>query len=152
MAWVQRSGGSVSGVEVQQLPGGDAGGYGLSASAACPRGARLISLPQACHLTYGGPATDPRLLALIEQVPAELWGAKLALALLAQRLAGGASPFAAYIAALPVGVQGLPMFFPGDALAALQYPPVTEQVCIEAVAGGMRARPPLTRVDTHPAS
>lgn len=46
-------------------------------------GTRLIELPAACHLTYGRPGVDtdddPRLLALIEQVPAELWGARLAL-------------------------------------------------------------------------
>lgn len=41
-------------------------------------GTRLIELPRACHLTYDD-ASDPRLLALVEQVPDELWGAKLAL-------------------------------------------------------------------------
>lgn len=41
---------------------------------------------------------------------------------------GEASLFSTYIANLPVGVPGLPMFFNGEALAALQYPPVTEQV------------------------
>jgi hypothetical protein len=47
---------------------------------------------------------------------------------LAHRLLGEASPFAPYIANLPRGVPGLPMFFAGDTLAALQYPPVTQQV------------------------
>lgn len=48
------------------------------AAADVNKGATLISLPSKCHLTYDG-STDPRLLALIDQVPAELWGAKLAL-------------------------------------------------------------------------
>ena len=48
---------------------------------------------QRCHLTYDG-STDPRLLALIERVPAELWGAKLALAVVQHRLLGAASPYA----------------------------------------------------------
>lgn len=51
-------------------------------------GARLIFLPSACHLTYGQGQDDPRLLALIDRVPAELWGAKLALQLIAQRCVG----------------------------------------------------------------
>lgn len=46
-----------------------------------PIGSKLIELPEACQLTYGRPVDndDPKLLALIEQVPKELWGAKLAL-------------------------------------------------------------------------
>lgn len=61
-------------------------------------------------------------------VPSELWGARLALALLAQRVLGAESPFAPYIANLPLGFPGLPMFFPKPALDALQYPPVLAQV------------------------
>jgi Rubisco LSMT substrate-binding/SET domain len=100
------------------------------------------------HLSYGNDgATDPRLLNLIQKVPTELWGAKLALQLLAHRIRGSRSDsinyntdgktntrnnqindFAPYIAALPLGFPGLPMFFPPDAIAALEYPPVTEQV------------------------
>ena len=41
---------------------------------------------------------------------------------------GPASPFATYITHLPVGIQGLPIFFPREAVAALQYPPLTSQV------------------------
>lgn len=61
-------------------------------------------------------------------MPAELWGAKLALQLLQQRLAGGESPYAPYISHLPVGFPGIPMFFGRDAVMALEYPPVVEQV------------------------
>jgi hypothetical protein len=49
--------------------------------------------------------------------------------LLAERLAGGASHFAPYVRSLPVGVEGLPMFFSASAMKALeQYPPVSVQV------------------------
>lgn len=48
--------------------------------------------------------------------------------MVAHRLLGQASPFAPYINNLPMGVAGLPMFFNGEALGELQYPPVTEQV------------------------
>lgn len=41
-------------------------------------GQRLIELPRSCHLTYDE-SSDPRVLQLIQQVPEELWGAKLAL-------------------------------------------------------------------------
>ena len=79
--WVEGSGGSVSGVAVTR----DGAGFGLQAAQGCSAGSTLIDLPQRCHLTYDV-ATDPRLLALIEQVPAELWGAKLALQV--RRVAG----------------------------------------------------------------
>ena len=174
--WVEGSGGSVSGVAVTR----DGAGFGLQAAQGCIAGSTLIALPQRCHLTYDA-ATDPRLLALIEQVPAELWGAKLALQVrcvagrphsaacrqplsasplpilagisssafqhytsphraaalvicvaapqvAAHRLQGEASPFAPYVRNLPMGVAGLPMFYSGEALGELQYPPVTEQV------------------------
>ena len=42
---------------------------------------------------------------------------------------GDASPYATYLANLPVGVPGIPIFFGAEAMAALQqYPPVSEQV------------------------
>ncbi|GFH20538.1 NADPH:adrenodoxin mitochondrial isoform X1 [Haematococcus lacustris] len=84
-------------------------------------------LNRRCMLTYDE-TCDPRLLAVIDQVPAELWGAKLALQLLDHRLMAASSPYAAYIAQLPVGVAGVPIFFSREAINALEYPPVTEQV------------------------
>ena len=74
--WVRQAGGSVGGVAVRPEPGGL--GYGLLAADDCAAGTELVRLPQACQLSYGA-ATDPRLLALIDRVPSELWGAKLAL-------------------------------------------------------------------------
>ena len=91
------------------------------------QGHRLITLPNAAHLTYGA-NDDPRLLALIEKVPSELWGAKLALQLIAQRLQGGESQFASYVAELPKGFPGIPVFFPRTALDMIDYPPCSQQV------------------------
>lgn len=60
-------------------------------------------------------------------MPEELWGGRLALALLAHRAAGGSSPFASYVAHLPRGFPGVPMFFSREAIEAIDYPPVVEQ-------------------------
>ena len=57
----------------------------------------------------------PGLRAVLQQV-------------LAERVAGPEGHFNAYISNLPVGVAGLPMFYGPQAVKALQYPPLTEQV------------------------
>ena len=44
----------------------------------CKAGERLVNLPAHCQLTYGE-RTNPDLMRLIERVPQEFWGAKLAL-------------------------------------------------------------------------
>ncbi|KAL6746522.1 hypothetical protein V8C86DRAFT_2940393 [Haematococcus lacustris] len=124
--WVRSNGGQVADA-VQITSFGDGGGYGLSAGQSVSAGDRLIMLNRRCMLTYDE-TCDPRLLAVIDQVPAELWGAKLALQLLNHRLMAASSPYAAYIAQLPVGVAGVPIFFSREAINALEYPPVTEQV------------------------
>ena len=82
-------------------------------------GRTLIELPRACQLTLDE-ATDPRVTALVAKVPEQLWGGRLALQLLVHRALGDASPFAPYVNALPVGVAGLPLFFSGEAIDALQ--------------------------------
>lgn len=38
----------------------------------------VVKLPAACQLSYG-PDSNPAVLSLIDRVPAELWGARLAL-------------------------------------------------------------------------
>lgn len=43
----------------------------------------VVRLPKACQLTYGS-GSDPALLSLIEKVPPELWGARLALQVLSE--------------------------------------------------------------------
>eukprot|EP00879_Flechtneria_rotunda_P001900 GHRR01002073.1.p1 GENE.GHRR01002073.1~~GHRR01002073.1.p1 ORF type:complete len:603 (+),score=223.44 GHRR01002073.1:581-2389(+) len=127
--WVIKKGGSVNGVTMADLSGSDGGsGWGLVATQAITQpGARLIELPNSCQLMYDGSA-DPRVLGLIQQVPDDLWGAKLAVQVLVHRLAGANSPFATYISYLPIGVSGVPMFFCKEALEAMEYPPVVEQV------------------------
>ena len=99
VGWVQEHGGSVEGVNVQ--PAGGGVGYGLWSTkvpSGCSPieahsvsgmhfhmqmqelkpGACLVQLPKQCQLTYDS-QSQPELLELIEQVPAALWGARLAL-------------------------------------------------------------------------
>jgi len=64
----------------------------------------------------------------LTQVPEELWGGRLALALLAARAAGPDSPFAAYLSHLPRGFSGVPIFYSRESIEAIDYPPVVEQV------------------------
>lgn len=45
---------------------------------ACNKGALVVKLPKSCQLSYGSDS-NPQLLALIDRVPPELWGARLAL-------------------------------------------------------------------------
>ena len=53
----------------------------FSHAQACKAGERLVNLPAHCQLTYGE-HTTPDLMRLIEKVPQEFWGAKLALQVL----------------------------------------------------------------------
>ena len=125
-AWVQRNGGRVDGCD-DRCPTAATGlrsgchrgvctatrpdgvcRVSLTDAAQCRRrtpAAALIELPSTCQLTLDE-STDPRVAALVERVPAELWGGRLALQLLAHRVLGDASPFATYVDALPVGVPG----------------------------------------------
>ncbi len=127
-AWVRGLGGAAAGAAVAR----DARlGLGLRARRAARAGAELVALPPAAQLSYSS-ASDPRLLALIAQVPAELWAGRLALALLAARAAGAAAPHAPYVAALPRAFSGVPIFFGAAAVAALDYPPLAAQVARRA--------------------
>ena len=87
----------------------------------CLRAQRAPGADAACVLPPGD--TD-----LIDRVPAELWQARLGLSLLRQRGKGAHSAFAPYIELLPSVHHGVPMFFDGDTLGLLQYPPLVEQV------------------------
>ena len=89
----------------------------------------LIDLPRRCHLTYEDDASEPALSQLISLVPQDLWGAQLALQLLAQRTRGAANEFDAYMQLLPARFTGVPLFYSAEAMKILgQYPPVSEQV------------------------
>ncbi|KAL3150242.1 hypothetical protein ABBQ32_000100 [Trebouxia sp. C0010 RCD-2024] len=123
--WILEQGGAVEGTAVQ--PVGDGTGYGLWSSQELERGQQLVLLPKQCQLTYDK-ESKPELLGLIEQVPQELWGARLALQVLAHRIQGADSVFSSYIQNLPVGVSGIPMFFAREPLRAIEYAPVTQQV------------------------
>ncbi len=141
VTWVHKHGGTVSpSINVVAWGGDDGGsGFGLGATDPVTSGTQLIMLPTALHLTFTEDDPPPAaaaessptaraLRALVRQVPQELWGGKLALHLLAQRARGNGSKWAPYIRNLPVGFVGVPMFFAGDELSALHYPPVVEQV------------------------
>jgi hypothetical protein len=131
VSWIRSRGGHVhEGLTARYL--GPQEGLALvlsETSPPLPAGTQLVRLPAACQLTYSDATVDPAVLSLIHAVPEELWGVKLALQLLHERVVSkGDSDFAAYIDLLPVGVQGLPMFFSQQAIKELQYPPVREQV------------------------
>ena len=106
-------------------------GWGLVASRDVKRDERLVLLPEKLQLTYGfhdRDATPAWLAALIEQVPEDLWSARLGLALLRERALGPRSLFVPYVNLLPAVHRGLPAFFKPEAVAAMQYPPAVEQV------------------------
>ncbi|CAK0785800.1 hypothetical protein CVIRNUC_009011 [Coccomyxa viridis] len=125
--WVRENGGSVSDAVSISYPNAVAGA-GLQASRACKAGERLVNLPAHCQLTYGE-HTTPELMRLIEKVPQEFWGAKLALQILQERTLGTASFFRHYISNLPVAVPGIPLFYTQEAVKALEeYPPLSQQV------------------------
>lgn len=48
--------------------------------------------------------------------------------LLSHRVRGADSKFSTYIKYLPIGVSGVPQFFPKAAVDMIEYPPVSEQV------------------------
>lgn len=103
-------------------------GMTLRALGPIAKGALIVGLPGQLQLSQD-PASDPESLTqLIQLVPKELWGGKLALKLLYERYRGEDSPFAPYIGSLPVGFPGIPIFWSKAELDALEYPPVSSQV------------------------
>lgn len=133
-SWVVLRGGSVhSALHVRTSP---TAGLGLGVSSAVSPGTILVRLPLAAQLGAGG-AADSDLQTLLDRVPAELWGARLGLHALRERAVGeGAGAFWPYIAALPSAFPGVPLFFPREAVEALQYPPILQQV-LEGPLGGV---------------
>ena len=126
------------------------GGWGLVASRDVAADERLVLLPATLQLTYDDPSSrgaaassSPRtqstpsasarpqtpawLLALIAEVPPEMWAARLGLALLAERAAGAASGFAPYVRLLPA-THSTPTFFTREGVRAMHYPPAVEQL------------------------
>lgn len=126
--WVVKHGGSVQGVVIHSWQGKDGGsGYGLKADRDIKAGEELIVLPRGIQLQQD--RNDPASLKqMMDRIPEELWGAKLALKLLYERLRGDEGHFWPYIENLPVGFVGLPLFFDQKTIEALEYPPVSSQV------------------------
>lgn len=63
--------------------------------------------------------------APIGQVCCDEW---YMLQILVERTKGSKSPYLPYLQSLPLGIRGLPMFFRPDEVAALQYPPLIQQI------------------------
>jgi hypothetical protein len=127
--WILENGGTVDGVQVHSWHGADGGsGYGVKAMKNLKRGDELITLPERCQLTYEA-GKDPMILKLwMDKIPSELWGAKLALKLLHERIEGEQSHFWPYIQNLPLGFPGLPLFFDRKVIELIEYPPVVAQI------------------------
>eukprot|EP00850_Spirogloea_muscicola_P018699 SM000174S03354 [mRNA] locus=s174:156929:159004:- [translate_table: standard] len=110
-------------------------------SACNSAGEHLVTLPERLQLTYADTADgygqlgqqeqpgDEILRVLQESIPEELWSLRLGLKLLAEKAGGSTrgSPFQAYVDSLPERLP-VPVFFSAEAVAALQYAPVVEQV------------------------
>jgi hypothetical protein len=125
VTWVREGQGSIhDSVAVEY---NDWTGYGLRAAGQVKQGETLVSLPATCMLHFDDGNSPPPLLAIIDTVPEELWGLKLGLRLLHERTKGDASAFCDYMAMLPSGYT-VPMFFGREEVAALQYPPLIQQV------------------------
>jgi histone-lysine N-methyltransferase SETD3 len=135
VSFVLSNGGAVDGVKPQAET---SQGWGLAADRDLPKGHRCVVLPPRCHLAFEQTADaaaagadgqqSAALAALASDIPPELWGAKLALALLRERALGPESSYAPYVEALPAAFPGVPLFWGPEAIAALDYPPVAEQV------------------------
>ncbi|BBN19866.1 hypothetical protein MPTK1_8g14370 [Marchantia polymorpha subsp. ruderalis] len=126
--WVEKHGGYVSpGIELSQ---DGQSGLGLLASQWIPRGQTLIRLPSRLQLGMrSGDANcpaDETLQTIANRVPEELWSLKLGLKLLNEK-AKENSFWWPYISLLPQRFQ-TPIFFSGEEIASLQYPPLIHQV------------------------
>ena len=114
-AQLESNGAKTGGVRMVQTR---AMNWGLTASRDVDEGARLARLPRRLQLSYrhddgdddfdyasASTSTPPSLTRLIDQVPADLWSAKLGLALLRERALGAKSRFAPYVRLLPAAHQ-----------------------------------------------
>ena len=144
-SWVEARGGFAPRDRVAVFAEGASRGLALRCVSGAKRGDVLVRLPASC-LLHGDDddassssssalssllpeGVEAAVARLCSRVPPELWGARLALRLLAHRAAGDASPLAPYLRALPAGVPGVPIFFPKSAVDVLQeYAPVGAQV------------------------
>lgn len=127
--WVGKHDGSVRGVLIHSWQGEDGGaGYGLKASENIHAGQELVMLPATCQLRFQEGRDPSSLKQMMDRIPDELWGAKLALKLLFERIKGDEGHFWPYIKNLPVGFPGLPLFYDQKSIQALEYPPVSSQI------------------------
>ncbi|KAK9790544.1 hypothetical protein WJX73_007583 [Symbiochloris irregularis] len=124
--WVVSQGGGLRSLKIESGEGNR--GFELVAAEDIAEGTTVISLPEAATLAYDDGKTDHKLQALINQIPADLWGARLALRVISERIKATNSKWNTYIENLPRGIPGLPIFFQREAVQGLQYAPVTHQI------------------------
>ena len=149
-SWLEARGGSAPLDRVAVFAEGASKGFALRCVSGASANEVLIRLPASCLLNGDDDASsspsspsppssssssllpgevEAAVSRLCSRVPTELWGARLALRLLAHRAAGEASPLAPYLRALPSGVPGVPIFYPREAIETLgEYAPVGTQV------------------------
>lgn len=127
--WVTKHGGSVDGVGIHSWEGEYGGsGYGLKANRDIKTGEELVVLPDGVQLKFQEDKDPSSLKRMMDTIPKELWGAKLALKLLYERLQGEEGHFWPYIENLPIGFPGLPLFYDQKTIQSLEYPPVSSQI------------------------
>jgi len=90
LRWLTSSGADVSGVSIHV----DGNGWGLAAARDTAEGDVLVTLPHSCTLSYDTATLTPSLRRLLDQVPAELWAARLGLVVLDHRARGSESVYA----------------------------------------------------------
>ncbi|CAM9896001.1 unnamed protein product, partial [Heterosigma akashiwo] len=124
-SWLLESGATINGIEV----GVEGGGYGLKTSKSVKKGYILLELKPQSLLTYGVGSSKKEgiLIEAINEVPEELWSARLGLKLLAERT-NPDSDYWPYVRQLPAAFGGVPLFFSPEEVEALQYPPLQAQV------------------------
>ena len=142
-SWLEARGGTAPLDRVAVFAEGASKGLALRCVSGAKANEVLIRLPASCLLNGDDesasssssssallpPEVEAAVSRLCTRVPPELWGARLALRLLAHRAAGEASPLAPYLRALPTGVPGVPIFYPKEAIDTLnEYAPVGSQV------------------------
>jgi len=103
-------------------------GWSLEADGDIADGERLVSLPPKLMLRCDSDDVSEPLKNVVDRVPNEFWSSKVGLVLLRERVAGAHSAFAPYITLLPAVHEGSPTFFPPDAVRALEYAPIVQQI------------------------
>ncbi|KAJ1478204.1 hypothetical protein T484DRAFT_1749712, partial [Baffinella frigidus] len=125
--WLHGTGGHVH-PAVQFTTDDLGGGRGLQTSRDVKEGERLVVLPEKAQLFYkNSQDADQALLAVIETVNPSLWGMRLGLRLLQEKVKSETSFFSEYLNNLPTSYDGMPAYYTAQETQALQFPDVQRQ-------------------------